>query len=328
MSAVRIGTMCTAYQCTERWQSCTLAVHSCTLVRVPLDHREPQLDALMTFLAVARLGRYTAAADVLGINHSTVSRRITALEDAMGGRVLVRTSGGWEVTAHGLRAVAVAERIEASLRELEEDAGGDAVQGMVRIAAPEAFTSEFLVPAMTALQREHPGLSVDLLAATQRARQNRSGVDLEIVVGRPQVHRAFATPICRYSLLLYAAPAYLAERGTPSTVDGLAQHPLVYYVESSLQVDELDRAIQELPASPPSIRSTSVFAHVEATAAGAGIGVLPDFLGDRDERLVRVLDGVYEHPLAYWAVARDEGPRNPALAATLAAIQGYVAALR
>ena len=67
--------------------------------------REPQLEALMTFLAAARLGRYTAAAEVLGVNHSTVSRRIASLEDAMGGRVLVRTASGWEVTELGRRAL-------------------------------------------------------------------------------------------------------------------------------------------------------------------------------------------------------------------------------
>ena len=116
----------------------------------------------------------------------------------------------------------------------------------------------------------------------------------------------------------------LAERGVPETVAELSGHPLVYYVESSLQVDELDRALQELPDSPASVRSTSVFAHVEATAAGAGIGLLPDFLGDTDARLARVLDGAYAHPLAYWAVARDEGPRNPAVAATLEAMTGYI----
>lgn len=286
---------------------------------------EPPLEALMTFLSVARLGRYTAAAEVLGVNHSTVSRRIAALEAAVGGRVLVRTTGGWEVTDLGRRAVAIAERIEGSLRDLIDGDDPDVVHGMVRISAPDAFTSTFLAPAMTALRRAHPNLAVELLSATQRVRQNRSGVDLEIVVGRPQVLRAFATPVCAYSLRLYATDAYLAEHGTPATIAALTGHPLVYYVESSLQVDELDRALQELPDSPPSLRSTSVFAHVEATAAGAGIGILPDFLGDADPRLVRVLAGVYSHPLAYWAVARDEGPRNPAVAATLDAITSHIA---
>lgn len=285
---------------------------------------EPPLDALMTFLSVARLGRYTAAAEVLGVNHSTVSRRIASLEQAMGGRVLVRTTGGWEVTDLGRRAVAIAERIEGSLRELVEGEGQDPVHGMVRISAPDAFTAVFLAPAMTALRREHPTLAVELLSATQRVRQNRSGVDLEIVVGRPQVLRAYATPVCAYSLRLYATSDYLAEHGAPASTAELAGHPLVYYVESSLQVDELDRALESLPGSPPSVRSTSVFAHVEATAAGAGIGILPDFLGDPDPRLERVLDGAYAHPLAYWAVARDEGPRNPAVAATLQAIVAYI----
>jgi len=282
--------------------------------------REPQLDALMTFLAAARLGRYTAAAEVLGVNHSTVSRRIASLEEAMGGRVLVRTSAGWETTVLGRRALAVAERIEASVRDLAED-NGTAVQGMVRIAAPEAFTSAFLVPAMAALQARHPALAIEIITATQRARQNRSGVDLEIVIGRPQVHRAFATAVSAYALGLYATPAYLQRAGTPTSLADLARHPLIYYVESALQVDELDRAVQSLPASPASIRSTSVFAHVAAAAASAGIGLLPDFLGDADPRLVRVLDGAYSHPLAYWAVTRDEGPRNPLVAEALQAIR-------
>lgn len=284
---------------------------------------EPQPDALLTFLAVARLGRYTAAAEVLGLNHSTVSRRIAALEDAMGGRTLVRGAAGWEVTDLGLRAMTAAENIEASLHTLGEQTGGDPVQGMVRVAAPEAFTSAFLVPAVARLHREHPGLGVELLAATQRVRQNRSGVDLEIVVGRPQVHRAYATPVCDYSLRLYATADYLQRQGRPESIAGLAQHPLIYYVESSLQVDELDRAVQQLPAPPPSIRSTSVFAHVEATAAGAGIGVLPDFLADDDERLVPVLREQYAHPLSYWAVVRD-GPRTTAVAATLDALHAHV----
>ena len=297
-------------------------MHTAVMVQAS---REPQLDALMTFLAAARLGRYTAAAEVLGVNHSTVSRRIASLEEAMGGRVLVRTPAGWETTALGRRALAVAERIEASVRQLADDGGGVmAVQGVVRIAAPEAFTSAFLVPAMAALQAQHPALAVEIITATQRARQNRSGVDLEIVVGRPQVHRAFATPISAYALVLYATPAYLERAGTPASVADLARHPLIYYFESALQVVELDRAVQPLPASPASIRSTSVFAHVEAAAASAGIGLLPDFLGDADARLVRVLDGVYSHPLAYWAVTRDEGPRNPLVAEALGAIREQI----
>lgn len=245
----------------------------------------------------------------------------------MGGRVLVRDQGAWEVTEIGRRAVAIAERVESAVRELTSPEGND-LRGVVRIAAPDAFTAYFLAPALTALRRTHQHLAIELIAATQRPRQHRSGVDLEIVVGRPQVLRAYATALCSYSLRLYAAPEYLARYGSLDAVRELAGHPLVYYVESALQVDELDRALQELPPSPPSLRSTSVFTHIESTAAGAGIGILPDFVADRDPRLQRVLDGKWAHPLAYWVVARDEGPRNPAVAETLEAITTYIRAVR
>ncbi|WEK14122.1 MAG: LysR family transcriptional regulator [Candidatus Microbacterium phytovorans] len=298
---------------------------------------EPPLDALMTFLAVARRGRYTAAADALGLNHSTVSRRIATLERTVGVRLLVRSAAGWDVTEEGQRVVAIAERVEASLRDLsggdqavpsDASAGGEhagGLRGAVRIAAPEAFTAHVLAPALTALRRTHPSLAVELVAVTQRARQHRSGVDLEIVAGRPEVFRAYATAIFDYSLRLYASRDYLDGNGAPSDVGGLARHPLVFYIESALQVDELDRALHALPDSPPSLRSTSVFAHLEATAAGAGIGLLPDFVADRDDRLVPVLPDTWEHRLSYWAVARDEGARNPVVAATLAAIQDQIA---
>src|SRR6478735_1154607 len=116
-----IGTPGTLDQRTKARQSCTPAVHCRTISGMTSTTREPQLEGLMTFLAAARLGRYTAAAEVLGVNHSTVSRRIASLEEAMGGRVLVRTPAGWETTALGRRALAVAERIEASVRQLADE---------------------------------------------------------------------------------------------------------------------------------------------------------------------------------------------------------------
>lgn len=284
--------------------------------------RDPNPEWLMTFLAVARLGRYTAAAQVLGVNHSTVSRRIAALETAMGGHVLTRTSTGWEATPLGQRAMATAERIEAELRSLVEaqDAG---LSGLVRVAAPDAFTALYLVPALAPLQEAHPGLAFELISATQRVRQHRSGVDIEVAVGRPHVRKALATPILEYALALYASPAYLERHGAPATVAELGRHRLNYYIESALQIDELDLAIDRLPEPRPSIRSTGVFAHLAATSAGAGIGLIPDFLAASDPTLVRVLPDDYEHRLAYWAVTREEALRNPAVAASFRAIVAH-----
>ncbi len=277
----------------------------------------PQLDALMTVLAVARLGTYSAAAVRLGVNHSTVSRRIAGLARVMGGHLLVRGVGGWETTELGKRAIRTAEEIERSVIELTAVDREDAVTGTIRIAAPEVFTSTVVIPAAHELRTRHPFLSIELLVATRPVRQSRSGVDLEIVVGRPDVNRAFATPIARYSLRLYATAEYLAAAGRPQTIADLSAHPLLYYIDSVLQVDELDRAIHQLPGQNPTIRSTSVFAHLAATATGAGIGILPEFLAATDPRLVPVLKADYQFPISYWAVVRDEGARNAVIAEAL-----------
>lgn len=291
-------------------------------VWVTMTTHDPNPEWLMTFLAVARLGRYTAAAQVLGVNHSTVSRRIAALESAMGGHVLIRAAGGWATTPLGQRAMAVAERIELEMRSLVEvDQPG--LAGLVRIAAPDAFTALYAVPALAPLQAANPGLSFELLSATQRVRQNRSGVDIEVAVGRPDVRKALATPVLEYSLALFASEAYLAEHGEPRTIAEMSGHRLNYYIESALQIDELDLAVDELPPTLPSMRSTGVFAHLAATVAGAGVGLMPDFLAAREPSLVRVLADEYDHPIAYWAVTREESLRNPAVAAAFRALIEY-----
>src|SRR5689334_24961158 len=75
----------------------------------PQRSGRPSADDRLVLLAVGRSGRYTAAADELGINHTTISRRIAALEQAIGGRVLTRAGGGWELTDLGREALAAAE---------------------------------------------------------------------------------------------------------------------------------------------------------------------------------------------------------------------------
>jgi DNA-binding transcriptional LysR family regulator len=283
------------------------------------DHR---LIGLMTLLAVARLGRFTAAAESLGVNHSTVSRRLDALERVLGGRVLDRSAGGWEVTALGHQALSAAERIEEALTSLDDGSSGTAgLSGTVRLGCPDAFAVHIAAPALGRLQAAHPGLAVELISATQRARQHRTGLDLEIVVGRPEIHRATAAHVKDYALRLYATQEYLNRHGEPATIAELENHRLNYYVESVLTVDDLDRATESLPRMRRGVASTNVLAHVTTTLASTGIGLLPDFLASEDDRLIPVLEEAFAHPVAYWAVGREEALRNPAVQALYAALR-------
>ncbi|MGX1162637.1 DNA-binding transcriptional LysR family regulator [Arthrobacter sp. SLBN-100] len=283
-------------------------------------------DDLLVLLAVSRSAKFTTAAQALGLNHTTVSRRIAALEKALGGRVLARATGGWELTDLGARAVQVAQQVEAVVGTL--GAAGqapDPITGVVRMTATDGFSAYIAAPAVARLRREHPGLSVEVVTMTRRALQQRSGLDIEVVVGEPQVHRAEAVRLGDYMLGMYASRAYLNEHGTPASVAELNEHPLVYFVDSMLQVDDLDAPRRLVPAMRDGLTSTNVFVHVEATRAGAGIGFLPCFMGDLHEDLVRLLPAEIAELLPYWMVLRPDSMRRPAVAAVVQALREQMA---
>ncbi|WP_091717842.1 LysR family transcriptional regulator [Pseudarthrobacter equi] len=282
-------------------------------------------DDLLVLLEVSRSAKFTTAAQALGLNHTTVSRRIAALEKSLGGRVLARAAGGWELTELGERAVRVAEQVEEVLATLGP--GGrapDPITGVVRMTATDGFSAYIAAPAVARLRRAHPGLSVEVVTMTRRALQQRSGLDIEVVVGEPQVHRAEAVRLGEYVLGMYASRAYLAEHGTPGTVADLNGHPLVYFVDSMLQVDLLDAPRRLVPAMRDGLTSTNVFVHVEATRAGAGIGFLPCFMGDLHDDLVRLLPDQIAELLPYWMVLRPDSMRRPAVAAVVQALREQV----
>ena len=282
----------------------------------------PNPDDLLILLAVSRSGKFTTAAQALGLNHTTVSRRIAALEKALGGRVLARAAGGWEVTELGAEAVLVAERIESAVSALgPSDGAPDPITGVVRMTATDGFSAYIAAPAVAKLRRDHPGLSVEIVTVTRRALQQRSGLDIEVVVGTPQVHRAEAIRLGEYRLGMYASRAYLADNGTPGTIEELTQHQLVYFVDSMLQVDDLDAPRRLVPTMRDGLSSTNVFVHVEATRAGAGVGFLPCFMADRHTDLVRLLPSDFAELLPYWMVLRPDSMRRPAVAAVVQALR-------
>lgn len=284
---------------------------------------------LLVLLTVSRSAKFTTAAQTLGLNHTTISRRIAALEKALGGRVLSRAAGGWELTELGHEAVLVAEQVEKAVHSLgDPGCAPDPITGVVRMTATDGFSAYVAAPAVAKLRRLHPGLSVEIVTVTRQALQQRSGLDIEVVVGEPQVHRAEATKLGDYELGMYASRDYLTENGTPTTVDELIEHRLVYFVDSMLQVDDLDAPRRLVPTMKDGLSSTNVFVHVEATRASAGIGFLPCFMADLHEDLVRLLPETMSERLPYWMVLRPDSMRRPAVAAVVQALRDQTAAHR
>ncbi|MEO5313523.1 LysR family transcriptional regulator [Pseudarthrobacter sp. CC12] len=296
--------------------------------RLRVDSRRlPSPDDLLILLTVARLGRFNAVAETLGTTHTTISRRILALDKQLGGRTLERSPHGWELTQLGASAVEAAEAIERTLGSLSGLISQDqsALAGLVRVATTDGVGAVFVTPSLVRLQQQNPQLNIEMLSATRKVSQNRSGVDLEIVVGRADVSTAQTIFLSNYYLRLYASRGYAAQQGLPETLDDVGQHAFVSYVESALQVAELGpRWSSQLPTPRTSFQATSVFAQVEAVRQGAGIGLLPNFMvGDRED-FVHVLPGEFERQLPIWAVARPESLRSVRVQAVIAALKDEV----
>lgn len=283
--------------------------------------RFPSPDDLLVLLTVARLGRFTAVADALDTTHTTVSRRILALDKQLGGRTLERTPQGWELTELGRAAVSAAEGIEKSLSALSTGVrdGADAISGVVRVSTSDGFGALIATPALVRLQKQQPLLRVELLSATRRLSQNRSGVDIEVVAGSVEAGRAETMLLADYALRLYAGSGYAAAHGMPETAAELASHRFISYVESTLQVAELAQQRRSLTSEPAQFQSTSVFAQIEAVRSNAGIGMLPAFMVEGREGFVRVLPREVEQKVQFWAAARPESLRSPAVQAVMAA---------
>uniref|UniRef100_UPI00358F0143 LysR family transcriptional regulator n=2 Tax=Agromyces albus TaxID=205332 RepID=UPI00358F0143 len=300
----------------------------CKYAEVPAltQHGPPASpDDLLVLLAVARAGRFTTAGAELGLNHTTIARRIGALEAALGGRVLARGVAGWVLTPLGEHAVSAAEGVERALGSLSPDA--PSLSGVVRLSATDGFSGFIASPAIVEVRRAHPDVSLEIVAATRRAAQQRVGVDLEVVVGRPHVHRAEAIHLADYALGLYASREFLERRGIPRSLDELNGAPLVYFIESMLQVDALDEARRSTLGMLDAVSSTNVYVHVDATRAGAGFGLLPAFLADQHDDLVRLFTDEIDERLPYWLVCRPEALRQPTVLAFIGALHARIAAV-
>jgi DNA-binding transcriptional LysR family regulator len=302
------------------------AVASRAVDRRAIDPRILRADDLRYLLAVARTGRLVAAADALGVDHTTVSRRITTLEKKMGVRLIERGSEGWTLTDIGRAVSENARMIEVALdRVVDAVAGQDSpsLHGTVRVTAPDGFGTVFATPALARVRRQHPRLQLELVTATRQLTLHPSGFDLALTIGRPSSSRLATEHLTDYALGLYATDEYLTRHGRPQSPADLRDHALIFYIESMLQVGDLDIE-RHLPGATPAFSSTNVFAQLEATRQGVGIGVLPAFLARRAQ-LSRLLPEQVDIRLPITLTVRSEAVTHPATRAIRAALKKEVA---
>ncbi len=232
------------------------------------------------FLAVAREGQMLGAARRLGTSQARLSRRIAALEAAVGARLLERTTKGSALTEDGRTFFETAERVEAEmlsgLARLQGRSGE--IRGTIRIGAPDGFGSAFLAPRLGRLAALYPDLHVQLVPMPRSFSLSQREADLAVMVGRPDRGRLRVRRLTDYTLGCYATRDYLAARGRPARVEDLAAHDLVGYVEDLIPSAELAYATEISRDWRSRIEVSTAIGQVAAVRSGAGIGVLHDFM--------------------------------------------------
>jgi DNA-binding transcriptional LysR family regulator len=260
----------------------------------PLDWND-----IRFFLAVSRERTLARAASALGVDQTTVGRRIASLEARLHVALFARSSGGFTLTEAGTRALEAAARMEQSALELSVQAAGeDDPQGTVRIAAPDALAERFVVPALCAVHARHPNVHAVIVTGWSRVDLRRGDADLAVRIERPtDPHLAFRK-LSDLSLRLYASRDFVARRGSPVSLEG---HPLLGHEDA---VRATGHAFTDVPDADGGVALQTNSGHLLVAAAVAGLGIvqLPSYVGDSIPELLPVLPALETRHAVWLAV--------------------------
>ncbi len=285
-------------------------------------------DDLRVFLAVLRTGSHAGAARALRVAPTTVGRRLAALEAAAGARLFTRTPDGLVATASARALAGRAERVEAEVLDAERElTGADArPTGTVRITCGDGFAAYVLAPALPAFLTAHPGLTVEVRADVRVLDLTRGEADVALRLFRPRERSLVARRLGLERYALYAAPGYLARRGTPRTARDLASHDLVIYDRDLDRMRTQAWLRQTAAGARVAVRASTTMTLHAACAAGAGIALLTVSAVRGDARFAQVLPQLEPPPSELWAVTHADLRTSARIVAALRWLEQLVRA--
>ncbi len=263
---------------------------------------------LQSFLAMARAGRLTVAARRMGVDHSTLSRRISALEDAMQVKLFERRPEGFTLTPEGEALLGDAEEIESLTVRMGARLHAEAskLTGNVRMGTPEGFGTYFLAPQLAHLSNKHPDLNIELVANPRSFSLSKREADIAISMARPNQGRLYARKLIDFGLGIYASRQYLASHPPITARPDLLMHSWIGYVEDLMWTSELDYLPMVDRNIQPRLHISNVISQLTSIEGGAGLGVLPHFMARRSPDLVRVLPAEIQLTRAYWLITHPD----------------------
>lgn len=257
--------------------------------------RDPQIDAmedwneLQLVLAIARTGTLTGAAKLLKIDHSTVFRRLVALEARLDLKLFERTTGGaYAATAIGAQMAATGERMEDEAHALDRALSGrdHRLTGQLRVTSSETLAFRLLMPHLASFRHSHPGVTVELILDSRVLSLSRREADIALRPMRPKEGDLWGRKLSDVAWTVYGRRELYPP---PLTENDLAQHPLIGWGEGTTGIGAVNWLTRIAPPEAFAYRSSSLINQYHAVKAGLGLAPLPCYLADPDPELIRVI---------------------------------------
>lgn len=242
-------------------------------------------DDLRFLLAVARKGSIRGAAQTLGVNHATVSRRLTSLEDALGARLFDRLPGGYFLTPTGEELLAAAERVEEETNGIERRVVGrdSELRGLLRVTMPDSAALKLLMPGVAEFAEAHPYIELELIPSYAIVDLSRREADVAVRFSNNPAPNLVGRRLLRMARAIYASDAYLARHDPTDGESGATWLGWNDTVPDPQWVRE-----SPFPTVPIRNRIAHSMTQLEAAKAGMGMTFLPCFMGDTEPTLRRV----------------------------------------
>ncbi|MDQ7260929.1 LysR family transcriptional regulator [Paracoccus sp. PS-1] len=267
-------------------------------------------DDLRIFLAVARADSLSGAGRRLGIDASTVGRRVARLESALGAKLFVKTPQGYGLAPEGERLLPHAEAVEAALSGAEEALTGPGdLTGQLRIGAPDGCANYLLPQLCARLSETHPRLEIQIVALPRVFNLSKREADMAIAVSQPQAGRLVVQRLTDYHLHLAAHEDYLRTHPPIRSREDLRGHRMIGYIADMIFDRELDY-LTETGAEWAALTSNSVSVQMQAIRVGAGLGIVHDFAIPFCPGVRRVLADQISLTRSFWLIRHADDRRS------------------
>jgi len=237
------------------------------------------MDDTRVFLAIARAGTLSGAAEAMSIGVATISRRLDRLEQSLSVPLFSRHQSGYRLTDDGEALLERAEALEYASLAFGETANLQGnVAGLVRLATSDNLATHFILPSLKGILDTYPDLRVEVLSGVQSVNLHRRDADMAIRMVKPEIGNLTLKRLGTVGFGVYGAKTYLDEMGGVPAGLALSNAQYVGWSESHQHLPAARWVTKMLRGRPCRVEANTLVAQVSAVASGLGLGVLPHFM--------------------------------------------------